>query len=145
MLLSMFRAKHIFMAYSVMSAFSSASMLFIVDHNNPGWAVPVLVGLGRFGVVAMFTMVYLVHPGFFPTLFAVTSMGISNLAARIFVILAPLIAEVSYPVPVIVVTVLQIFAFVAAMLLIEPTSMKNKDKKGSAANSSSEKDRSKEE
>ena len=89
---------------------------------NPGWYVPVLVGLGRFGVVATFTSVYLTHPGFFPTLFAVTSMGISNLAARIFVIMAPLIAEVAYPAPVVVITILQIVGCVAAMFLIEPDS-----------------------
>lgn len=43
------------------------------------------------------TVLYIEHPKMFPTTFAVTSVGISNLVARSTTILAPLLAEADYP------------------------------------------------
>jgi len=85
----------------------------------------VLVGLARLGVASTFASLYMAHPQFFPTLFAVTSMGISNLVCRIAVIFAPYMAEVSFPTPIIVFTVLQIAAAVASVFIITPESRKD--------------------
>jgi len=122
-LLGHFSAKNLFASYATMSAFAGASILMFVDPATPTWYVPFLVGLSRFGVVSSFTTIYLTHPSFFPTLFAVTSMGISNFAARLIVILAPLIAEVAYPLPIVIVTILQVVACVSALFLIEPPNL----------------------
>ena len=78
--------------------------------------------------MANFTIVHITHPMFFPTLFAVTSLGICNFAARFLVIFAPLIAEVAYPFPLVLITVLQVAAGVSALFLIEPNESKDKAK-----------------
>ena len=87
-----------------------------------------MVATARFGVMANFTIVHITHPMFFPTLFAVTSLGICNFAARFLVIFAPLIAEVAYPFPLVLITVLQVAAGVSALFLIEPNESKDKAK-----------------
>ena len=55
----------------------------------------------------------------FPTLFVVTSMGISNFVSRGFVILAPLVAEIAFPTPIIIFTALAILSGISAIFIIE--------------------------
>mmetsp|Transcript_37141 Transcript_37141/g.45344 ORF Transcript_37141/g.45344 Transcript_37141/m.45344 type:complete len:167 (-) Transcript_37141:180-680(-) len=100
-----YTAKSLFFYYSMLSFAASLLMLLLVSKEQPNWTVPIYVGLARAGVVSTFTTIYLKHPGLFPTLFAVTSMGITNFAARLFVIMAPMVAEVPYPIPVIILTI----------------------------------------
>lgn len=81
-------------------------MLLFVGESHPSILVPILIAVARFGTMANFTVIHITHPMFFPTLFAVTSLGICNLAARFLVIFAPLTAEVDYPFPLVLITVL---------------------------------------
>ena len=55
-------------------------------------------------------------------------MGISNIFARVFVISAPMIAEVSYPTPVIIFTSLNVFAVASSLFLIDPEGDNNDSK-----------------
>ena len=87
-------------------------MIFLVDKENPNWSVPMLVGMARFGISCSFVSIYMTHPRYFPTLFAVTSMGIANIVTRVIVIFAPLAAELDFPTPIIIFTLL---SFVASM------------------------------
>ena len=66
----------------------------------------------------------------FPTLFAVTSMGISNIFSRSLVILAPMVAEVKYPTPIILYTVLNIIACICSTFIIDASSKESPATKG---------------
>jgi hypothetical protein len=52
-------------------------------------------------VTATLTLSYLANAQIFPAIFAGTAFGICNLGAKVTTILAPLIAEVEPPVPMI--------------------------------------------
>ena len=76
-------------------------MVLFVDVDNSGVEMPILTACAHMGVSCAGTTLYLTHPDYFPTLFSATSLGIANFASRSFVILAPLIAEIDYPGPMI--------------------------------------------
>jgi len=76
-------------------------MVLFVDVDNSGVEMPILTACAHVGVSCIGTTLYMTHPDYFPTLFAVTSMGIANFASRSSVIAAPLIAEIDYPSPMI--------------------------------------------
>ena len=57
------------------------------------------------------------HPSYFPTLFAVTSMGIANIVTRIIVTMAPMAAELDFPTPVIIFTLLQFVACASSLFI----------------------------
>ena len=94
-------------------------MILFIDHADPGWLMFVLVGCCRFGVAGAFVGVWVNHAKMFPTLFVATSMGISNIFARIVVIFAPMIAEVTYPIPVIIFTILNVCAVASSLFLVD--------------------------
>ena len=119
-LLKMFEARKLLFIYATVSAVAGFGMLFLVDQENPTFIVPVLVAMARIGVASGFASLYMCHPLFFPTLFACTSMGISNFVCRIAVILAPMVAEMTFPTPIIVFTALQISAAIASLFIISP-------------------------
>jgi len=50
----------------------------------------------------------------------VTSIGIANFVARFLVIFAPLVAEVPYPMPLVLVTMMLVVAAVSALFLVNP-------------------------
>lgn len=93
--------------------------MFLVNPVNPGYFFPVLVALARVGVQGTFTSVWITHPKMFPTLFAVTSIGISNIFSRSVVILAPMVAEIGYPTPMVIFTVINLIAAVSSLFLID--------------------------
>ena len=107
-------------------------MLGFIDASDPGISFPFLIGVARGGSIAVFVTVWVAHPKMFPTLFAVTSMGISNIFSRSFVIFAPIVAEVEHPTPIILYTVLNIIACICSMFIIddpkqETPAMKDRD------------------
>ena len=66
----------------------------------------------------------------FPTLFGVTSIGIANFASRSVVIIAPLVAEIAFPVPMYIFAVSNMIAAVATMFIREqPKEEKSKELK----------------
>ena len=107
------------------------SILLFIDHGNPGWMMPFLVGCCRFGVAGAFFGVWINHAKMFPTLFVATSMGISNIFARVFVVASPMIAEVTYPIPVVIFTTFNVLAAVSTLFLVDIEG--ENDKKDGAA------------
>ena len=63
--------------------------------------IPIFVLFSKAGVTATFNMCYLANAQIFPAIFAGTAFGICNIGAKGTTILAPLIAEVDPPVPMI--------------------------------------------
>ena len=63
----------------------------------------------------------------FPTLFSVTSMGIASFFSRGIVIFAPMVAEVPFPIPMIVFTSLTAASGFTALFLIEQEEGKQKE------------------
>ena len=79
----------------------------------------VFVLIAKFGISGAFNGVYIGNVELFPTLFAVTAMGIVNLVARISAVLAPLAAEATPPLPMLSFTILSVVSMIAALFLIE--------------------------
>lgn len=116
-LLSYFSPKKLFFVYYLLGGLSGLCMVLWVDKENPNWTVPMLVGLARIGISCSFVSVYMTHPRYFPTLFAVTSMGIANIVTRVIVIFAPLAAELDYPTPMVIFTLLCFVACTASFFI----------------------------
>ena len=74
--------------------------LLLCFPNNIGM-IPFFVTIAKFGISASFNMVYLASVGLIPTMFASSVFGLCNVAARIATIMAPVIAEQEYPLPMI--------------------------------------------
>ena len=116
-LLAYYSPKKLFCSYYLLGGLAGLCMVFLVDKENPNWTVPMLVGLARIGVSCSFVTIYMTHPSYFPTLFAVTSMGIANIVTRVIVIFAPLAAELDYPTPMIIFTLLCFVACTASFFI----------------------------
>ena len=93
-----------------LSAFGSAILggtLMIIFYSVDS-AMAVFVLLSSFGTSLAFNSCYLTTPMVFPVHLTGTAFGICNLFARCSTILAPIIAEVTFPTPMIVFTLLSI-------------------------------------
>ena len=97
-------------------------MVLWVDTENSGFEMPLLIACATFGAETSLYTLYLTHPDFFPTLFAVTSLGISNFVCRSLLMIAPIIGEIDYPSPMILFCSLQMAGFLSALWLIEDKS-----------------------
>ena len=93
--------------------------MFYIDFERPSKMLPVLIMIARGGASAMFCSVYSLHPKMFPTLFSVTSIGICNFVCRTGLIFAPIIAEIAYPTPMIVFTVLSMIALICSQFIVQ--------------------------
>ena len=110
-----YKPRTLIACYMLFSALAALIMLLFVDIENSGIEMPILTASARIGCSATFVTLYLTHPDLFPTLFAVTSIGIANFACRAFVIPAPLIAEIDYPKPMILFFALNMIAFISCL------------------------------
>eukprot|EP00347_Sterkiella_histriomuscorum_P019689 403340662 len=89
------------------------SLFYVIFKNTASNALISVMILGsKFGISASFNLVYLAN-SLFPPLYASTVMGLCNMFARVASMIAPQIAEVEGPVPMILFC---IFAGVAAVL-----------------------------
>lgn len=115
-----FQAKILFVVFFALQSFAGMAILLGMGAStSQSWVFPALVAIGRFGNTACFTGIWIAHPKMFPTLFAVTSLGISNFAARTFVIIAPIVAEIPFPLPMIVYTILTLLGGIASLFIVE--------------------------
>ena len=112
-----YRAKPLFTVFFSMSAVSG--LLIILTGSNANAIFVILVLLAKFGVSAAFGLVYIAHPKMFPTLFSVSSMGIVNFISRLVTIAAPMIAEIAFPVPMLIFTAMCVISAISAFFLIE--------------------------
>ena len=76
-------------------------MLLLIFGNSHEKLIPVFVLFSKAGVTATFNLCYLANAQIFPAIFAGTAFGICNIGAKSITILAPLIAEVNPPTPMI--------------------------------------------
>ena len=81
--------------------------------EEPGWTFIALIGLIRLTQHCGLVILCATHPTMFPTLFVATSEGLSNLFARIAVTMAPLLAEVDFPLPLLILSGFTGIAFIA--------------------------------
>lgn len=58
-----------------------------------------LILIAKFGISANGNLVYVAHPDTFPPLFAATAFGFCQFFARIFTIMAPILAQMDEPLP----------------------------------------------
>mmetsp|Transcript_29445 Transcript_29445/g.39170 ORF Transcript_29445/g.39170 Transcript_29445/m.39170 type:complete len:149 (+) Transcript_29445:651-1097(+) len=114
----MYSVKNQLFTYAIVPALASFGLLF-VDQVNPDWRLHVLLVLARAGVKATFSIIYISHQKYFPTLFTVTSLGIASLASQFAVIFAPFVAETSFPTPIIFLLVLQLAASIGALFMMD--------------------------
>ena len=75
--------------------------------------------VARCGIAANYNLLYIQHLKMFPTLFLVTSLGIANFVCRIGVSIAPMVAEMKDPIPMILFTVLTFLTAIASLFLRE--------------------------
>ena len=55
----------------------------------------------------------------FPTLFNVTAIGISNIISAAIVMISPFVAQIAFPIPMIIFTILNAWAGLCSVLLHE--------------------------
>lgn len=82
----------------------------------------VLVMLARCGVKVALDLCYLANSTIFPAIFAGTAFGMCNIGGKLFTIIAPLLAEVEKPVPMIIFSIVSGVAVFAALMLRPPKS-----------------------
>ena len=100
--------------------------MFLIEPTDSTWKLAALVSTARIGNVFTFTAVWIIHPNLFPTLFNLTSMGITNVAARVLTLLAPMVAEIDFPTPMLVFTIINLVAALVS-LLIEEQELKDEE------------------
>jgi MFS transporter, OCT family, solute carrier family 22 (organic cation transporter), member 4/5 len=84
----------------------------------PWWAFPTLVVITKFGLSAMFSIVYIANANYFPTLFSTTAMGLSNFVARMACIAAPQVAELeNKKLPIMILTCSSIVGALTILML----------------------------
>ena len=81
-------------------SFLGGICLLILGNSNED-LIPIFILLSKAGVTATFNMCYLANAQIFPAIFAGTAFGICNIGAKLTTILAPLMAEMVPPVPMI--------------------------------------------
>ena len=74
--------------------------------------------VSKFGISAAFNIVIIANPILFPPLFLATAFGITNTFARLVTVLAPYVAELNQPIPIVVFIVCAGGAMVASLFII---------------------------
>ena len=80
-----------------MAAAFGVPLMFVTEV----WIIAICVFISKFGISAVFMLAYYVITEIFPPLFVPFSFTVSNVFSRIITILAPQVAELSKPVPII--------------------------------------------
>ena len=83
--------------------------------NSSGGVIATFVLFTKFGVSFAFNISYLATPQMFPTALCATAFGVCNLFARFSTVLSPLVSELPYPLPMLV---LSIMCFASAVLAL---------------------------
>ena len=79
--------------------------------------IPIFILLAKAGVSGTFNLCYLANAQIFPAIFAGTAFGFCNIGAKLATILAPLIAEVDPPTPMIIFTITAAVAGVLSLMI----------------------------
>ena len=82
----------------MMAGISGFGLLFTTEPI----IIMVVMMITKFGINICFTLCYIINAEYFPAVVCSRVFGICNIFSRISTVLAPLIAEVSPPIPMIV-------------------------------------------
>ena len=104
--------------FYIISVTGSISLIFFGGMSTVTDSI--LVMLTRLGVGTALALCYLANAGIFPAIFAGTAFGLCNIGAKLCTILAPLLAEVDKPVPMIIFSVVTGLAIFAALMIKTP-------------------------
>jgi tetrahydromethanopterin S-methyltransferase subunit E len=80
----------------------------------------VLVMLTRCGVKVVLDVCYMANATIFPAIFAGTAFGLCNMGGKFFTILAPMLAEVEKPVPMITFSIVAGLGIFASLMVKPP-------------------------
>ena len=69
--------------------------------NQDSLSFLVYIIFAKFGISCTFCVLYVINVKIFPTLFAATAFGFCNFMARFVTVLAPLVAQLDQPTPMI--------------------------------------------
>ena len=86
--------------------------------------VPLFILLARFGVSALFPIMYMSTLLYFPSRYLGAVFGICNVAARATTVLSPMVAEIDTPIPEICSILICTLSVILGQLLIIPKDMK---------------------
>jgi hypothetical protein len=112
---SMMGPKVSFFGMFTLSATGSVLLMLFWDNLS---LVPVFITMAKFGISACFNMVFIASVQLIPTKLTGTVFGYSNVLARSITVLAPIVAEINYPTPLIINIATALVAAVASMQLI---------------------------
>ena len=108
----------LFIAF-VFSTIGSLVMIFFAEKYPD--IVPIMVLLAKGGVKMSFTIIFFANSQIFPCIFAGTALGLCNMGAKFATILAPYMAEVDPPVPMIMCSIIASIAAISSLFIeVEP-------------------------
>ena len=101
--------------------------LFFFNAEDPANTIIVMgcVAVSTFGLLSAFMLVYLINPLVFPAVFCSSSLGTSNISARMMTILAPLLAEWPKPLPMLIYCILASVGFFLTFFIRIPDDMES--------------------
>ena len=105
------------------AALGSAPVIYseMASQTYREYIVPICLFIMNSGLSSCFLILYIGHIDLFPIVFLTTSMGSVNIIARFFSIFAPMVAEISEPVPEILFTLLCIIAVAVSYFVRKKT------------------------
>ena len=79
----------------------------------------IFIVMAKFGVTSSFNMSFIAFVQLIPTIYSTTLFGFANFCARIVTMIAPVVAVLNYPVPLLTNHVLFIILIVSAVFIKE--------------------------
>jgi hypothetical protein len=108
----------VFMTFFLFSMTGGLLIIFLGDKYQN--FVPYMVTLAQGGSRVCFDVCFMANSALFPAIFAGTAFGFCNASSKIATIMAPLLAEVEPPIPMIIyVSICSLAVFLAMMLRTE--------------------------
>ena len=96
----------------------SGHALMLAFWSNTSFILVVLF-LGKMGISASFMISYISFVKLIPSMHSASVFGLSNVMARVSTSVAPVIAELDFPVPIVVNMIMFAVAIVASLNLVE--------------------------
>jgi hypothetical protein len=115
----------VFSAFFAMSAVGGL-LIVVLGESLEGY-VPMMLSFAKGGIKIAIDTCYLANSTLFPAIFAGTAFGFCNAGAKIATIFAPMFAEISLPLPIIVFCAISCLGSVLSWLLKE--NIKESEKK----------------
>ena len=104
------KAKKIFII-SFTTALVGSLLILFIGNVTLSW-MPLYVIIAKFGISSAYLTLFIATVDVFPTLFCATAFGVVNFVATLVTILAPVIAEMKAPFPMLVYAILCLLGLV---------------------------------